>query len=280
MSLAAPDAGKLLTVVIPTLNSAGTLDQTLSSLCAAGEIRVIVCDSFSTDGTLDICNRWNVEVVSFPPGNMYAAINQGLRRADTPWLAYVNSDDWVYTSAYRKMLAKAAARSSDIVYGGADYVDGSGRLLFYFRPSPGNAAPGILRAGYQPFCQPATLFRRDVYEALNGFDERYRAASDFDFFCRAALSNRTFSRVITDPVAAFRLHNRQLSVTKPHLDRDERAAMKGRLNIGRSMADRRAAFSWRLSNIPCYAARILRTWQLSGKLRLEKSSTPQCYDER
>src|SRR5580692_7524609 len=88
-------SGKAMTVVVPTLNSAATLDWTLMSLTAAGDIRVIVADSFSTDETPQVCRRWNVELINVPAGNMYKAINAGLRLATTEWLAYVNSDDWV-----------------------------------------------------------------------------------------------------------------------------------------------------------------------------------------
>src|SRR5579859_6963550 len=105
-----------LTVVIPTLNSAATLNWTLASLAASG-IRVIIADSFSTDATVDICARWSAEVISVPPGNMYTAINTGLRLADTEWLAYVNSDDLVFTSSYLRMFELAREQRVDIAYG-------------------------------------------------------------------------------------------------------------------------------------------------------------------
>jgi glycosyltransferase involved in cell wall biosynthesis len=272
------NAGKSLTVVVPTLNSAGTLDWTLASFSAAKEIRVIIADSFSVDDTLNICRRWDVETVSVPPGNMYAAINVGLRMARTDWLAYVNSDDWVFTASYLKMLKIAMQGSADIVYGSADFVDESGRFLFSVRPSRGKTALGMLRAGYLPFCQPAAIFRRTTFETLNGFDERYRAASDFDFYCRAALLNYSFSRVDLPPVAAFRLHQSQISVQKPHLDRQEKEEMKARLRPPRNFLDKYALYLWQFSNISSYAGRVLRTFQLSGKVRLQRSHSPQQYD--
>ena len=79
----AEDVRKAPTVVVPTLNSVATLNWTLASLSAAREIRVIVADSFSADDTLSICLRWNVETISVPAGNMYVAINEGLRMAGT-----------------------------------------------------------------------------------------------------------------------------------------------------------------------------------------------------
>lgn len=269
-----------LTVVVPTLNSEDTLDWTLASLRSAREIRVIVADSFSTDSTLDICKRWNVETISVPAGNMYAAINAGLRKADTDWLAYVNSDDWIFTAPYIRMLRNAIATSADVVYGGADYVDEFGRFLFSMRPALEETALRVLRAGYLPFCQPAAMFRRTAFAALNGFDEQYRAASDFDFFYRAALLNLRFKRLDFQPVVAFRLHSSQISSQQPELDRIEKKSIKTRFKIGSGVREKSALRLWQFSNIPWYLCRLLRTYGLSGRILLHRSSKPQIYDTR
>ena len=84
--------------VIPTLNSSRTLEETLMSLLRQRncQVKVIVADSGSTDGTLDICRRWGVPSIYVRPGNMYQAINEGLEQCSTDWLAYLNSDDMLY----------------------------------------------------------------------------------------------------------------------------------------------------------------------------------------
>jgi len=270
--------GEALTVVVPTLNSAGTLDWTLASLCSHTAIRVIVADSYSTDGTADVCRRWNVETISVPAGNMYKAINAGLRLARTDWLSYVNSDDWVFTSSYAKMLEMAIQGGADVVYGSADYVDESGRFLFSHLPSSPATARRIWRAGIMPFCQPAAIFSRKVFEALNGFDERYKAASDFDFFCRAAMLNYPVRRFDSQPVAAFRLHNNQLSIRGASLARQEKAKIEDRLRLNHNFSDKCAFFFWRLASSVSYAERVLRIYQLSGKLAGRgSSSTPPLY---
>src|SRR6266511_3523577 len=110
-------------VVIPTLNSAGTLEAALYSAlqqdgCATD---VIVADSGSTDGTLEICSRWKVRTVYVPPGNMYRAINEGVRLLDSPWVAYLNSDDFVYGDGYARLVARGETAGADVVYGNGDY---------------------------------------------------------------------------------------------------------------------------------------------------------------
>ena len=127
----------LLTIAVPTLNSARTLGDTLSSLRSASpdSIRLVVADSFSTDGTLDICRQYNVDVVQVPKGNVYKAINVGLNTATTPWIGYVNSDDYVFPGAYRSMLQWALTRDASVVYGRGDFRQRR-RCFPAFAPAP------------------------------------------------------------------------------------------------------------------------------------------------
>lgn len=82
-------------VVVPTFNSAKTLEWTLLALKSQEDCRakVIVVDSGSTDETLEICARHKVRTEYDQPGNMYRAINVGMRLIDTEWVTYLNSDD-------------------------------------------------------------------------------------------------------------------------------------------------------------------------------------------
>ena len=75
-------------VVVPTLNSAATLTWTLCSLRSQRDVSVemIVADSGSVDGTLNICKFWDVRTIYVPPGNMYRGINAGLRQLDAEWV--------------------------------------------------------------------------------------------------------------------------------------------------------------------------------------------------
>ncbi len=260
-----------MTVVVPTLNSAATLDGTLMSLTAAKGIRVIVADSFSTDETPLICKRWNVEVVGVPAGNMYQAINEGLRRATTEWVAYVNSDDSVFTSSYTRMIETARQSQASVVYGNTDYVDAGGRFIFSFRAAPADAAPKILRAGSMPFSQPAAIFRRTAFEALNGFDESYRSASDFDFFCRAALRGLRFQRYDCKPVVAFRVHE-GLGAQHPEWNRQEKTLIRERLGLSPGLGDKWARFRWSVSNTAPYVARVLRSYDLFGRFSFQRTS--------
>ena len=92
---------------------------------------------------------------------------------DTEWVAYLNSDDWLYPNSLSTVIGFGDKESADIVYGNCDYVDFSGRLLHSFAPANPSDLPALFRVGLLGFAQQTVIFRRSLYQKLHGFDERY-----------------------------------------------------------------------------------------------------------
>ncbi|QQS48754.1 MAG: glycosyltransferase [Acidobacteriota bacterium] len=259
----------LIRCAIPTLNSAGTLEQAIVSLRSqvGGEVEIVVVDSGSTDGTLEICRRHNIQTLFEEPGNIYRAINRGLQGSETEWLAYLNSDDWLYPDALRRLIDHGS--DSDVVYGNCDYADEGGRFLFSFRAASPCCLMALFRTGRMGFAQPASIFRNRVFRQLEGFDTRYRFKADADFVIRALNHDYKFARLTGRPTACFRIHRSQLSNAR----KDEIDAEGGMLFGGMmpGLSDRIRLLKWRMTNIPHYALRILRDSLLSGRISINRS---------
>ncbi len=252
-----------LGVVVPTRNSAATLDATLLSLASQQGVCVdtVVADSDSTDGTRDICARWGVRTLSTPPGNMYRAINDGLRvLGHCEWLTYLNSDDLAYPDGYARLVARGQAGGFDVVYGNGDFVDERGAFVW----SQASFGPAILErqlaCGSMPFVQPAAVFRQAVFERLGGFDERFTCIADLDFFMRASAARFRFGKTGGRAVAGFRVHDAQLStVRKAVVDREQKARRRecGRLRVPARMA---LSAAWKVRNTFNYLAWLVGSW--------------------
>lgn len=203
--------GLSLSIVTPTLNSVATLRATLESvrpLVEAGAEHIVV-DSASTDGTAEMAAASGARVIQYPKGNMYAAINAGMRDARGEWLTYINGDDLLYADAAAEALA-TLGEHADVIYGNLDYIDANGRFLFSWR-SPLPRHLGWLMQHYCPFPQQGSLFRREVFTRAQGFDTEFRFAADYDFFVRALLRGERFRKFEQRTIAAFRLLPSQLS---------------------------------------------------------------------
>ncbi len=247
-------------VVVPTLNSAATLEWTLCSLRAQQGcvIKVVVADSGSSDGTVEICKKWEVQTIYVPPGNMYKAINAGLRTLSSKWVTYLNSDDVVYPNSYARLLAAGELEEAALVYGDCDYMDEEGRFLFTRRAVAPRRQLGLFRRGVQGFAQPSAIFLRMAFRQLGPFSESFRHIGDYDFFYRVIASKLRITSVGAPSVAAFRLHRTQLSTREAHLVAAEKNAHRHAQGTPKITGGRFDLLHWRLINSKNYLDHFLR----------------------
>ena len=251
-------------VVVPTLNSARTLATALLSAREQQgcETEVIVADSGSTDGTLEICARLNVPTVYVPPGNLYQAINQGMRCLESPWVTYLNSDDLVFADSYARLVSKGEASAADVVYGNGDFVDAHGRFLYSLEAPSAGALQSLFEAGFFGFLPHAAVVRKAVFDELGGFDQRFRLVADMEFFARACLAGKAFATIPYPSVAVFRLHPGQIGSVEKDVVVEELARLRGKRPMGRRLAGGLAIARWKLNNARQYVLRWLRTGSL------------------
>ena len=262
-----------ISYVIPTLNSASTLDMTILSLKhqEGVKVNILVVDSGSTDGTLDICKRWGVESLYAEPGNMYKAINKGMNRFNTEWVAYLNSDDWLYPNSLSAMIGFGDKECADLVYGKCDYVDFAGRLLYSFAPAKPRDLRALFRLGLLGFAQQTVILKRSLYDKLSGFDESYFLAADYDFFSRACKLGAKFANFDGLPMACFRMHTSQLSRTRFDELRSEVQRSNSKLLSPARLEDRITRLRWTGDNMLHYGLRVLRQSLLFRSLVIRKS---------
>lgn len=92
----------MLTIVVPAYNVEQYLEQCLNSLVnqTAGGFKVIIVDDGSTDGTAEICKQYAleaeglIEYVYQANRGLGGARNTGLSMTDTPYVCFLDSDDW------------------------------------------------------------------------------------------------------------------------------------------------------------------------------------------
>lgn len=251
-------------VVVPTLNSSAALEWTLCALRNQRDVTLesIVADSGSTDATVEICKKWGVQTIYVPPGNIYRAINQGLRQMDTEWVSFLNSDDLVHPHSYARLIAHGERQRASVVYGDCDFIDLEGRFLFTLKSPQPARLPGLLQYGDIGFVYAAAIWRRTVFEELGGFDEKYRLISDYDFFFRSVFSGYSLAKLDGPTVAAFRRHPGELSRREAGTMAQESQSFRNSGNIRRTRGSFFDLLAWHLQNSPNHVWRLKsrRTW--------------------
>ncbi|MFB6497887.1 glycosyltransferase family 2 protein [Bacillus haynesii] len=104
---------KLLSVVIPCYNSQEYMRYCIESLLPGGDdVELLIVNDGSSDQTADIANEYAkkyptiIKAIHQENGGHGEAVNTGIRNASGYYLKVVDSDDWVDTRAYLKILEK------------------------------------------------------------------------------------------------------------------------------------------------------------------------------
>jgi len=203
------DALPLVSIVTPSFNQAAFLEGTIRSVLEQDYPRIeyIVVDGGSSDGSLEIIRSIEGQFaawISEPDEGQTAAINKGFNMASGEILAYLNSDDLYRPGAVMEAVAFLDAHPEvGMVYGNADYIDESGKIIGQFPASQTDYKR--LRRGYVHIPQQAAFFRAQLWEQVGPLDPTFQFAMDYDLWVRiSALAPIHYAR---RPWAAFRLHD-------------------------------------------------------------------------
>ncbi len=179
-----------VSVLIVNYNSGHRLQKCLEHLEQQSfkNFEVLIIDNASADGSVDIVKSHALNVAVIHSGNNigFAAGNNMLaKQATGEWLAFLNPDayadvDWLKSllEATQKYPWADAFGSTQIDALNPSILDGGGDVYHAFgvpyRGGFGHHINEIPKDGecFTP-CAAGALYRRMVFERLNGFDERY-----------------------------------------------------------------------------------------------------------
>ncbi|MBI4870252.1 MAG: ATP-binding cassette domain-containing protein [Candidatus Riflebacteria bacterium] len=170
-----------VSVVVCSHNGGPTLEQCLSSLTALDypSFELIVVDDGSTDNTREICARFpGVRAIHQSNQGLSTARNVGLAASTGSVVAYTDSDCFV-DSQWLTHLVHQLERTGAAGVGGPNLTPRDGWVAACVAVSPGQPTHVLETeelAEHIPGCNMA--FRREVLEAVGGFDARFRAAGD------------------------------------------------------------------------------------------------------
>jgi glycosyltransferase involved in cell wall biosynthesis len=202
-------------VVVPVRDAGPVLADCLRALRAQDlspeRYELIVVDDGSRDESAAVARRFEVRVLERQPGGAGAARNTGARAARGTWLAFTDADCVPARSWLRVLLAETAGEAQ--VFGAA------GRILGYASDSPaarfvdltgGFDAERHLAHPIFPFAPSANLmYRRSAFDAVGGFDERYRSYEACDLHDR--LRRKCTGQVMRFAPRAIVLHRHRSS---------------------------------------------------------------------
>ncbi|MFK8068106.1 MAG: glycosyltransferase [Gammaproteobacteria bacterium] len=221
----------LISILIPTYNHSKYIESAISSALNQDypNFEVVVVDDGSTDNTIDIIKDIEDERFRFiikEHSGAPATRNRCIIEAYGDYFLWLDSDDELMPDIlvnYANTLKEFP--ETDIVYGDLDMFDESdGWNQIHSYPDhqkDQHLLPRLLKGCGIP--NGGSLVKRSIYNRYGGYDESFRRAHDYDFWCRVAkLSNIKHSGMIS---YRYRMHGSNISFGNTEPDHSFEAAI-------------------------------------------------------
>ncbi len=150
----------------------------------------IVVDGASTDGTLDLLQEYKNKnkidlLISEKDKNVNHAMNKGLRLAKGDYIHVMNSDNYFTNNKFFEIsLQVIKDRQVDFTHADRSIVTRQGKFVSIKK---GDKRSAFFR---MPFRYQTMIFKKDVYNQIGPFDERYDIAADYKFMLNMLMANK------------------------------------------------------------------------------------------
>lgn len=198
-----------ISIVTVVLNGVSTISDCIESVRSQSvTAEHIVVDGGSTDGTLDVIERYRPTVASVIPGpdrGIYDAMNKGILAATGDVVGIHNADDfYAHEGVIANVKEVFSDEAADSCYGDLIYVDAAdtARVIRSWRAGPYDVSR--FYRGWMP-PHPTFFVRRAVYEKYGLFNLSLGSSADYELMLRFLLKHRITSRYIPETLVKMRI---------------------------------------------------------------------------
>ncbi len=178
-----------VSIITVTYNSAKYVEDCIHSIIRQTykNIEYIVVDGDSTDGTVDIIQKFSPYIskwISEEDNGMYDALNKGMQLATGDVIGILNSDDVLASADVISEIVNCFEKNNvDSLYGDLVYVDPHDlqKVLRFWKGLPYDRRR--FKYGWMP-AHPTFYIRRDLIEKYGCYESHYFTAADFEFMSR------------------------------------------------------------------------------------------------
>jgi glycosyltransferase involved in cell wall biosynthesis len=242
----------LISIIIPYYNASAFFNETIRSVYAQKEVAfevIVVNDGSTANETkflVDMQAKYGYTLIYQTNKGVSAARNAGAKRARGNFVMFLDADDEMKCNALIRLLEFKDA--FDVMVG--DCIGSPNKKLYKSKLTNDNFVKGMkIQVG-------TTLIKRELFHAVNGFDERLDYSEDMDLWFRLWLEDCRF-KSIEHVVLTYRIHeNSSMNVKNEKLFKHNLKSLQFRIQKIKEKGDfskYKHVFKARLETLHWYA---------------------------
>jgi len=173
----------MISIIIPTFNEEKYLPALLSSIKKQQykNYEIIIADAGSTDNTLQIAKKYNCRII--PGGLPAAGRNKGAKIAKGNYLLFLDADVVLKKNFLKNTISEFETKDIDIAT--SYIIPLSNKKIDFILHNAVNVYFRITQRFYPHAPGFCILIKKNIHNAINGFDEKIKLAEDHDYVRRA-----------------------------------------------------------------------------------------------
>lgn len=207
-----------VTILIPNYNGGKYIyDSVLSALNQTVSCNVLVVDNGSTDDSLIILKKLesiyeNLEIIFEHRRGITYALNTGLDRIQTKYIARLDSDDKMKPERIQKQLEFFSQNPKAILVGSnLELIDKNGEILgLKYYPTTNEAIKKSI-SFMNPIAHPSVMVETTIIKNIK-YSDLFSGAEDLNLWINI-MDLGSFHNIDT-PLTQYRLHNDQLTMNR------------------------------------------------------------------
>ncbi|MGD0781133.1 MAG: glycosyltransferase [Dehalococcoidales bacterium] len=189
----------LVSIVMSVYNSEQYLMDAIDSILAQtfGEFEFIIIDDGSTDGSIEILNRYKkndarMKVYRLSQNvGIVEALNRGVKLTTGKYIARMDADDISLPERLERQLAFLDSNPEVGVLGtNIQLIDTAGKKYETLKFPTSHTQILWSLCFYNPIVHPSVMIKRDILIRTNGYRSGYPCAEDYDLWTRLAGETR------------------------------------------------------------------------------------------